>query len=517
MNIKDEDFERFLKANFSNDWRRFTSSDATEDVKFSIMSNHQKTYKIFKQFSDLGMLINDCLPPELMNGQLTTDEYFARMQEYLNQPIIYDNNNMIAVRMKYGADLPNMVYTIDPIKCISQKIDHAHKIGLKGQTFERNIQGEADSWALMAKAESLGVSEDVAKKTAETSNAIDVQFQLFEAKKRIDEATNKKAKLEAELQYNILLRDNFEHLQKEQPNTEKIIDDAFKLIKEAHQTPITNNENVAKEDAQPPAVETKNAAKEDTQTPIVETKSIAKEIAPNTTLETKKENDETLKASTFSVSQKTFTIQEKNTSHIETSIPSLFSGKQQKTPTPKENPIKTFNGVFASYATSAKDFSPEGISKALAQGYTKEDFEDFYSFSKKLNQRISSYQTSMPSTEITRNSALDRDTKLHTSPYTDRPTSSPLDKRISAYEHSITSNEPLTISALDQNIERITSLLQAEIKAEISTQIADVRKKIAQTRSEITTSSRTINQTTSRYRSSSPQKSESYLSPDFDM
>ena len=522
MYIKDEDFERFLKANFANDWRRFTSPDATDDVKFSIMSNHQKSFRIFKQFSDIGLLQNDYLPPELLSGQITADEYFVKMQEYLYQNLVYDNNDLIAVRMKYAENLPNMVYTEDPVKCIHQKIEHAHKIGLKGQTFERNIQGEADRWALMAKAQSFGVPEETAKKTAQTSNAIDVRFQLFEAEKRIQNAKTEKARLEAELQYNILLRDNLDLLQKEQPNTEKIIDKALELSKETPQAPTTNNENVAKEETPTPVTETKNIAKEETPTPAIETKNIAiaKEETQTPSIETKNENNNHIKASIANVSQKSFTIQEKTTPHTELPTSPLLSGVQPYTlATKKENEIKTFNGVFAAHVTCAEDFSDKGISKALAYGYSKGELDDFHNFSKRLDRRIAGHHNSRHSTEMRTNSPLDRDITYPplSTPSIDMPNISLLDNMITPHEHPVISGEPLSASSLDQEIERISSLLQAKIKSEISTQIADVRKKIAQTRSEIITPSRTTSPTTSRYRSSNQKNSKSYLSTDFDM
>ena len=164
MSIKDENFERFLKANFESDWHRYTSSEATEETKFSIMSNHQRAYGVYKRLSDSGLLKNDYLPPDLLSGQITVDEYFVRIQEFLGQNIVYENGHMIAVRMQYAENLPNMVYNEDPVKRISRVVELAQKAGLDEQSTKEVVNIERDCTYFDHKNEKLGIPQEQSKK-----------------------------------------------------------------------------------------------------------------------------------------------------------------------------------------------------------------------------------------------------------------------------------------------------------------------------------------------------------------
>lgn len=195
MNIKDEYFERFLKANFEHDWRRFTSSDATEEIKYSIMTSHQRSFGIFKRLSDSGLLKNDYIPLDLLSGQLTVEDFIVRMQEYLGQNVVYDNGNMIAVRMQYAENLPNMVYNEDPVKRINRTIELAEKAGLNEKSKEDVVHIEVDNITLESKMENLGISKEVGQNFAAITKAADIKLLLDEAK---EAAKNGKTKEERE-------------------------------------------------------------------------------------------------------------------------------------------------------------------------------------------------------------------------------------------------------------------------------------------------------------------------------
>ena len=52
MASKSSDFNRFLEANYPDDWLRFSQPDVKDDVVFSIISRYEKKYEIWKRIPE---------------------------------------------------------------------------------------------------------------------------------------------------------------------------------------------------------------------------------------------------------------------------------------------------------------------------------------------------------------------------------------------------------------------------------------------------------------------------------
>ena len=207
MAIKNEDFERFLKANFENDWRRFTSEDTQEDAKFSIMNKHDKAFMLFKRLSDLGALKNDYMPPELLSGQITAEDYYQRRFELVNQPLVYENNELVGIRMEYTENLPNMVYTLDTISFLNEKSNHAKEIGLNETMHHMYMLSASDNLSLMAKAQKFGIDEQTATTFSNKASFIDLATMCAYTKDCSEKATTDEEKEEAEKQHSIIKKE----------------------------------------------------------------------------------------------------------------------------------------------------------------------------------------------------------------------------------------------------------------------------------------------------------------------
>ncbi|MBQ2885390.1 MAG: hypothetical protein IJE43_16810 [Alphaproteobacteria bacterium] len=410
MANKYEDFERFLKANFNSEWLRFTNEDAKEDTKNTIFANHQKGFNIYKRLSETGMLKNDYIPPEVLSGQLTVEEFFFRMQEYEGQNIVYDNGLITAVRMKYAENLPNMVYTEDPIKQIFIKSEHAKEIGLKGETCDRYIQGFADSYLVLSKAEKLGIPKEQATFIVEKSNSIDSMIQLFEAQKRIDQAKTPEDKKTAIEQYDILHKESQEVLEKHGKDILDLLDKAIEIkeAENANDNPKDkaddNAPNTADDkpkdkadDNAPNTADDKPKDKADDNTPNTaddKPKDKADDNTPNTADDKPKgskdsrddsysygiddeheakygikyEDDEAYKSPIYSSPQRT-----SKPESFALSEPIDFT---ESTLQEEHGTSRSFNSIFASYIKTAEDVSSRGIAQALAQNYTLEELRD---------------------------------------------------------------------------------------------------------------------------------------------
>ena len=379
MANKYEDFERFLKANFNSEWLRFTNEDAKEDTKNTIFANHQKGFNIYKRLSETGMLKNDYIPPEVLSGQLTVEEFFFRMQEYAGQNIVYDNGLITAVRMKYAENLPNMVYTEDPIKQIFIKSEHAKEIGLKGETYDRYIQGFADSYLVLSKAEKLGIPKEQATFIFEKSNSIDSVIQLFEAQKRIDQAKTPEDKKTAIEQYDILHKESQEVLEKHGKDILDLLDKAIE-IKEAENTNDKPKDKA--DDNAPNTADNKPKDKADDNTPNTaddkpkgskdsrdDSYSYGIDDEHEAKYGIKYEDDEAYKSPIYSSPQRT--------SKPESFALSEPIGLTESTLQEEHDTSRSFNSIFASYIKTAEDVSSRGIAQALAQNYTLEELRDF--------------------------------------------------------------------------------------------------------------------------------------------
>ena len=76
MASKSSDFNRFLEANYPDDWLRFSKPDVKDDVVFAIVSRYEKKYEIWKRIPEW---------IKKMDEQEIEDEYKKRFEEYAEE------------------------------------------------------------------------------------------------------------------------------------------------------------------------------------------------------------------------------------------------------------------------------------------------------------------------------------------------------------------------------------------------------------------------------------------------
>ncbi len=78
------DFERFLYANYPDDYRRATADDVPDDVINAILSKHEKHYQIWRRIPEwIKSEYRDVIPPEVLNGNETVRDFVEDEQQKL--------------------------------------------------------------------------------------------------------------------------------------------------------------------------------------------------------------------------------------------------------------------------------------------------------------------------------------------------------------------------------------------------------------------------------------------------
>ena len=78
------DFERFLYANYPDDYRRATADDVPDDVINAILSKHEKHYQIWRNIPEwIKNEYRDVLPPDVLNGNETVRDFVEEEQKKL--------------------------------------------------------------------------------------------------------------------------------------------------------------------------------------------------------------------------------------------------------------------------------------------------------------------------------------------------------------------------------------------------------------------------------------------------
>ncbi len=78
------DFERFLYANYPDDYRRATADDVPDDVINAILSKHERHYQIWKNIPEwIKNEYRDVLPPDVLNGNETVRDFVEAEQQKL--------------------------------------------------------------------------------------------------------------------------------------------------------------------------------------------------------------------------------------------------------------------------------------------------------------------------------------------------------------------------------------------------------------------------------------------------
>lgn len=78
------DFERFLYANYPDDYRRATADDVPDDVINAILSKHEKHYQIWRRIPEwIKNEYRDIIPTEVLNGNETVRDFVEEEHQKL--------------------------------------------------------------------------------------------------------------------------------------------------------------------------------------------------------------------------------------------------------------------------------------------------------------------------------------------------------------------------------------------------------------------------------------------------
>ncbi len=110
------DFERFLYANYPDDYRRATAKDVPEDVLTAILSRHKGHYDVWKQVPEwIKNKYHDILPREVLNGNDTV-KHFVKEQEQKKQKDEKETSALI----DYSVTLLALGYAADTVKALTE-------------------------------------------------------------------------------------------------------------------------------------------------------------------------------------------------------------------------------------------------------------------------------------------------------------------------------------------------------------------------------------------------------------
>lgn len=82
MSVNSSDFERFLYANYPDDYRRATASNVPEDVLTAIVSRHSAHYAVWRNIPEwIKNRYQDRLPRELLNGNEQVKDFIKKEEK----------------------------------------------------------------------------------------------------------------------------------------------------------------------------------------------------------------------------------------------------------------------------------------------------------------------------------------------------------------------------------------------------------------------------------------------------
>lgn len=140
MGKSSSDFERFLYANYPDDYRRATVADVPDDVITAILSKHSRHYEIWTQIPEwIKSAYHDRLPAELLNGNVQVRTFIESEQNKQSQSE-KENKELL----DYGVTLLALGYTSETVSVIlgnraerNRILQEAGGAPLSGELLER--------------------------------------------------------------------------------------------------------------------------------------------------------------------------------------------------------------------------------------------------------------------------------------------------------------------------------------------------------------------------------------------
>lgn len=110
------DFERFLYANYPDDYRRATVKDVPEDVLTAILSRHRAHYSIWKDVPEwIKNKYQDRLPRDVLNGNEQVKQ-FVKSEEHEKKKDEKETNALV----DYTVSMLALGYSADAVKALAE-------------------------------------------------------------------------------------------------------------------------------------------------------------------------------------------------------------------------------------------------------------------------------------------------------------------------------------------------------------------------------------------------------------
>ena len=215
MDFNDDDFREFLYGNFPDDYRSYTKQEIETSAKTSIINRHERTYGIWRSLSNepwIRAFYGNRLPSELLSGQLSLVDFRERAYRLINQPTIYANGEMIALRMQYPTTMPNMVYSLNPCQELSRYANILEQAGYDENNLQKAIECKEKGLLFMGKLQAVGMSEENAKGIMEKAESINILEQFGTISAKLSQAQTAEEYTQQRKQLDAFLEVNAEHL-----------------------------------------------------------------------------------------------------------------------------------------------------------------------------------------------------------------------------------------------------------------------------------------------------------------
>lgn len=116
MAVNTSDFERFLYANYPDDYRRATATNVPEDVLTAIVSRHSSHYDVWKNIPEwVKNRYHDVLPREVLNGNIQVKEFVLEEEKTVKK-----EEKETTELLDFSVTLLALGYSLESIRSFSE-------------------------------------------------------------------------------------------------------------------------------------------------------------------------------------------------------------------------------------------------------------------------------------------------------------------------------------------------------------------------------------------------------------
>ena len=133
-----EDFIRFLKANYPDDFRKITSEDVKDDVINSIMSRREGDYEIWCRIPEwVKARYGDDLPDEVFNGNKSVKEFVHEERQAKEE-----EERQAKELVNYGVSLLAVGYAVENVNQLVRNREERERImcNAKGKALDKEMK-----------------------------------------------------------------------------------------------------------------------------------------------------------------------------------------------------------------------------------------------------------------------------------------------------------------------------------------------------------------------------------------